>query len=67
MLGRLFPTQFDNDYDGQPLAMWLLVPILLLRLVIGFNSIISTRMVAVDADGIPLKSFGAAGAAVSHS
>lgn len=62
MLGRIFPKQFDNFYRGHWLAIWLLVPIVLLRLVIGANSILNTRLVATTADGIPLDSFGAAGA-----
>ncbi len=62
MLARIFPKQIDNAYRGHWLAIWLLVPIVLLRLVIGFNSMVLTRMVATGADGIPLDSFGIAGA-----
>ena len=57
MLGRLFPKQMDNTYRGHWLGMWLFVPIVLLELVIGTNSIINTRSVAMGADGIPLDSF----------
>ena len=59
MLGRVFPRQFDNTYRGHWLAIWILVPVVLLELVIGANSIILTRMVAMGADGIPLDRFGA--------
>jgi hypothetical protein len=61
MLSRIFPRQFDNDYRGNRLAIWLLVPILLMRLVMGTNSIVLTRLVASSADGIPLGSFSPAG------
>ena len=57
MLSRLFPKHIDNTYRGQWLGMWLFAPIVLLELVIGTNSIINTRSVAMGADGIPLDSF----------
>jgi hypothetical protein len=62
MFSRIFPAQIDNNYLGHRLAVWLLVPIVLLRAVIGFNSIFFTRTVATSADGLPLDSFTAAGA-----
>ncbi len=62
MLARIFPKQIDNNYRGHWLAIWLMVPIVLLRLIIGFNSMVFTRMVATGADGIPLDSFGTASA-----
>jgi len=58
MLHRIFPRQFDNTYRGHWLAIWILVPVVLLELVIGTNSIINTRSVAMGADGIPLDRFG---------
>jgi hypothetical protein len=62
MLSRIFPAQIDNNYRGHRLAIWLLVPIILLRALIGFNSIFFARTVATSADGVPLDSFSAAGA-----
>lgn len=62
MLVRLFPRQFDNNFRGHWLALWLLVPILLLKAVIGTNSILRTHDVAMGADGIPLDSYGGAAA-----
>lgn len=64
MLGRLFPRRIDNDYRGQTLAIWLLVPVVLFKLVIGFNvagfnPFVSTEQVLIGADGIPLDTFGA--------
>src|SRR5206468_3350683 len=62
MLQRLFPAQLDNTYRGSRIAIWLLVPIVLAKLAIGGNVMIQTRMVATNADGIPLDSYNAAGA-----
>ena len=62
MLNRIFPERLDNHFRGHWLAIWLLVPIVLLKLMIGANSILNTRLVATSADGIPLNSFNAGGA-----
>ena len=59
MLAPVFPRQFDNAYRGLWPAVWLFVPIVILRLVMGFNSIAMTRKIAVSADGIPLDRFDA--------
>ncbi len=58
MLNRLFPCQIDNDYRGSRIAIWLLVPVLLLKSLMGANSIFMTRFVASSADGIPIDSYG---------
>ncbi len=63
MLERIFPKTIDNRFRGLPVALWLLVPLLLLRLVIGTNSILNTVSVATTADGIPLAHYGADAAA----
>jgi hypothetical protein len=63
MLNRLFPRQFDNSYQGYSVAIWLLVPLVLVKLAMGANSLINTRMVAMGADKIPIDSFGPEGAA----
>ena len=62
MFERIFPRQFDNVYRGYRVGLWLFVPILLLELTIGFNSMVATRLVATTADGIPLDRFGGGGA-----
>lgn len=62
MINRIFPRQFDNRFRGNRLAVWLFVPVVLIELVIGANSVINTRAVATGPDGIPLDSFGAGGA-----
>ena len=64
MLGRLFPKQIDNNYQGYWVAVWLLVPIVLMKFamglnVAGLNPWISNRKIAETADAIPLESFGA--------
>ena len=69
MLGRLFPRVIDNDYRGYWLAVWLLVPLVLLKLVMGFNVAglnpwISNRQIAISADGFALASYGPEGSSV---
>jgi hypothetical protein len=61
-VNRIFPNAFDNVFRGHWLGLWLFVPVIILKLIIGFNSIASSREVAATADGIPLDSFNAAGA-----
>ncbi|MGZ7079336.1 MAG: hypothetical protein ACXVJT_08000 [Thermoanaerobaculia bacterium] len=62
MLNRFLPRQVDNTYHGYKVALWLFAMLVLMRLVIGFNSIFNGRDVATSADGIPLDRFGPAGA-----
>jgi len=62
MLERLFPRQADNCFDGHRSALWILGLLIALKLVVGFNSIFNTALVAQGADGIPLDSFGPAAA-----
>lgn len=35
MLTRLFPEQIDNHHRGHVLAIWLLVPLALVKFLIG--------------------------------
>jgi hypothetical protein len=65
MLARLFPKQIDNDYRGYLLALILFVPVVLLKLTIGVNTMgvnpwVSSRRVITGADGIPLDTFSPA-------
>ncbi len=62
MLARIFPKQIDNNFRGHWLAILLFVPVVLVKLTIGVNSIVYTRYIATSADGIPLDSFSAGGA-----
>ena len=62
MPSRLFPRQIDNTYHGLTMALWLLAPILLVKLVMGFNvsglnPFLGSRFVMQAADGIPISSY----------
>ena len=58
MLGRLFPAQADNRFDGYRASLWLLGLFVALKLVMSLNSIFNTESVAAGADGIALDTFG---------
>lgn len=69
MLSRIFPEQFDNTYRGCWLAIWLFVPIVLVKAVMGvnvagLNPLISNREVLTTADRIPLDTFSAEAASL---
>jgi hypothetical protein len=64
MLSRIFPKQIDNAYRGYRLAIWLFVPIVLVNMIMGANTMINTRDVIQGADRIPLDSYGAAAARI---
>lgn len=59
MLSRIFPKQIDNTYRGFWLAVWLLMPIVFVKMVMGFNMLLNARELAQSADGLPLDSFDA--------
>lgn len=60
ILDSLFPRSADNAYRGHKLGLWILGVVALLNGIIGFNSALNTRSVAMQADGIPLDAFPAA-------
>lgn len=62
MFSRIFPRQFDNAYRGYRFAIWLFIPIVIVKLGMGANSLFNTRFVATSADGIPLDNYGGGGA-----
>lgn len=62
MLQRLVPRQADNRFEGLRPALWLLGLLIFVKLAMSLNSIANTESVAVGADGIPLASYGPAGA-----
>lgn len=69
MLSRLFPRTIDNSYQGHVLAVWLFVPVVLLKTAMGFNVAglnpwVTSRYILQTADGIPVDSFSAYGASV---
>jgi hypothetical protein len=62
MLDQLLPRSIDNHDRGQKLALVIFALLVLLKTVISVNSILHGAMVAGSADGIPLYTFGPAGA-----
>jgi len=62
MLNRILPQRIDNTYRGHPLALWLFIPVVVLKTGIALGTIFNGRGAAQSADGIPLDSFGASGA-----
>jgi len=57
MIDQILPRTIDNDYRGQKLAYVPFILLVLLRLVIGTNSIIHGYDVMTKADGVPLGTF----------
>ena len=62
MLNRVFPQRFDNNYRGHKLALWLFIPIVLMKVGISLSSIFDTYNVVRSADGIPIDTFTPRGA-----
>jgi hypothetical protein len=62
MLNSILPERLDNTYRGHRLALWLFVIVLVMKTGIAMGTIFNGREAAQSADGIPLASFGAAGA-----
>jgi hypothetical protein len=62
MLSRLFPRSLTNVYQGSRVALWLLVPILVMKTVIGFNlsglnPFVSAAEILQTVDGVRLDLF----------
>jgi hypothetical protein len=62
MLDRILPRRLDNDYRGRRLALWLFAPVIVMKTGIALTTIFNGQQAAQSADGLPLASFGAAGA-----
>lgn len=62
MLTRIFPKEIDNRFRGNPLALWLFVPIVFVKLAISLAAIFTADGGTQSADGIPLDTFPAAAA-----
>src|SRR5436305_11741753 len=60
MLEDILPRSIDNSYRGSRLALWLLGFLVLIKSVIGVNSIINGADVMTSADGLALDTFPAA-------
>ncbi|MFZ4122215.1 MAG: hypothetical protein ACOYKM_11195 [Caulobacterales bacterium] len=64
MLARLFPRALTNTYLGSWVAVWLVVPVLIVKTLIGFNfsglnPFVSVAGILESVDGVPLSSFSA--------
>ena len=62
MFDLLLPKSFDNNYRGHKLALWIFGLFVLMKCVIGVNSIINGRVVMTSADGLPLDTYPPAAA-----
>ena len=62
ILSQVLPQRIDNTYRGHPLALWLFVPVVLMKTGIALGTIFNGRAAAQSADGVPLGSFGVGGA-----
>jgi hypothetical protein len=70
MLNRLFPRQIDNSYQGNLLAIWLFVPVVGMKTLMGFNVAglnpwVSSRFILQSADGVPIDTFPPLAASVT--
>jgi hypothetical protein len=62
MLERLLPRVADNCYRGQRFGLWLFA-LMLVKIPMGVNVMLNAPSVARSADGVPVDTFGGAGAA----
>lgn len=60
LLHRLLPAQIDNHFRGRRLALWLFGFFVLVKLFQGAESVFNSYATAMNADGIPLESYGTA-------
>jgi hypothetical protein len=62
MFADMLPRSIDNTYRGSRVALWILGFLVLIKSVIGVNSIVNGADVMTRADGIALNTFPAAAA-----
>ena len=62
MINALLPSQLDNAYRGQKVALWIFGLLVLMRTAMSLNSILNAEVVLTAADGIPLQTYPAAAA-----
>ena len=62
MFADILPRSIGNTYRGSRLALWLLGFLVLIKCVIGVNSIVNGADVMTKADGVALNTFPAAAA-----
>jgi hypothetical protein len=63
MLNVILPQSIDNTYRGHPAALWLFIPIVIMKSGVALGTIFNGRVAAQSADGIPLDSYGTDAAA----
>jgi len=61
-LNRLFPKQLADGYQGSALALWLLIPVLLVKTLMGvnfsgLNPLASVADILQSVDGVALDTF----------
>ena len=54
MLHRLLPSVVDNRFDGHPAALWLFVPLALMKLALGFAHVLRADGGAQSVSHMPL-------------
>lgn len=62
MIRILLPPRADNSYQGHKSALWIFALIVLMKTGIAASTLFNGRVAATRADGIPLDTFGTAGA-----
>ena len=62
MLNQIVPHQFDNNYRGHKLALWLFALLVLMKLGMSLSAIFDGYNMARSADGIPIDTFTSGGA-----
>lgn len=62
MLNRFLPAQADNTYRGYKIGLWIFGLVVLFRLGIALGTLFNGHNAASQADGIPISTFGPAGA-----
>lgn len=62
MFADLIPQRFDADYRGSRIAPWLLGVVITVKILQSVMSIFNGHDIAMTADGVPLDTYGAAGA-----
>ncbi len=62
VLEHLLPPRLDNAYRGHPLALWLFVPVVVMKTGIALATMFNGRVAAQSSDGLALDRLGPAGA-----
>ena len=62
MINRIFPGRVDNRFRGNPLALWLFVPLALMKLALGSVHILRADGGAQSVSTMPLDTYPAGAA-----